>query len=157
MNIFAVINFSGRASNYCWSLKRAPHRKSYWPAICLAIVLTIMKPTITIFHCCGVMFPCNRCPAAASVVTGSVRRANGAERFWADEQGHSPDYSSFLSIQAFVTLRDTISLNEQRALLSPPFTCSHSCPLIQFTSSKYDCYADSRHTDRTAPLLSSCN
>lgn len=54
------------------------------------------------------------------------------------------DYSSTVSIQAFVTLRDTISLDEQRALLCLPFTCSLSRPLIQFTSSKYDCCVDSR-------------
>lgn len=35
------------------------------------------------------------------------------------------DYSSIFSIQSFVSLWDTISLDEQRALLCLPFTCSH--------------------------------
>lgn len=40
------------------------------------------------------------------------------------------DYSSTVSIQAFVTLRHTISLEEQRGLLCLPFTCSLSSNLI---------------------------
>lgn len=38
----------------------------------------------------------------------------------------SSDYSHTVSIQAFVTLRHTISLEEQRDLLCLPFTCSLS-------------------------------